>query len=383
MLYNMFSNFSFTRKDTTPKPPSTAPSTPPSTAPSTSRPPLERQNAFSSLDTSPSFMDKKDINSPFVKVLVEVDSSKGSEQPNLFEVKIDDGTTGWDDLNELMTKCDLYLITPDTPSRALKITLFAPNEQEDKKLYKIKVESTDGYRSDNLYETPKSITGKGFKIYRTFRFIKVTDVVQRVLQAEGSSSKDNYVGYEYVKIEPESEEALVTRGTTVLQALKDNVNNLGERIKVGKLLAERKSDNKIFDALFDFNKTDLVFDIKPIGLEKMVTDAGKNVEQGINAGIDSARVGISNVVNLSEQANELTKGIQTSNLASVDTANQEEGYYKDLDPAAFFDKFHLIIRNDSGQGVLGLFGGKRRTRRSKKSNKNKRKNKKTNKRRRR
>ena len=111
------------------------------------RHPLKRQDAttFSETELLPSeteplssFMDKKDIKSPFVKVLVTVDSSKGSDQPNLFEVDLGTETTKttWDYLNELMTKCDLYLITPETPetpetpktpSRALKITSFAPN----------------------------------------------------------------------------------------------------------------------------------------------------------------------------------------------------------------------------------------------------------------
>lgn len=60
----------------------------------------------------------------------------------------------------------------------------------------------------------------------------------------------------------------------------------------------------------------------------------------------------------------------------VDEENQEKGYYTSLIPASFFREFHLLIRNDD----KGFFGGKRRTRRSKKSKKNKRKNKRTNKR---
>jgi hypothetical protein len=199
---------------------------------------------------------------------------------------------------------------------------------------------------------------------------------------EGSATEGNYVGFKYVKIEPESEakEALVTRGTTVLQALKDKVNELftGHRIKVGKLLAQRKTDGAIFDALLDFNKGELVFDIKPIGLERMADAAVKNVEQGINAGVDAARVEISNAASLSTELVDRNTQVQTAKLAQVDTENQQEGYYKNVDPDMFFDQFHLLIRNDDK-----FFGGKRRTRRSKKSQKNKRKNKKTNKRRRR
>ena len=329
-------------------------------------------------------MNKDNIKSPFVKVLVTVDSSKGSDQSNLFEVDLGPKTT-WDYLNELMTKCDLYLITPETPetpSRALKITSFAPNTVGEEKLYKVKVESTDSYRTDILHKAPENIKDSMFKIFRTFRFIDVTKYVQDTLQVEGSATEGNYKGFEYVKIEPESEakEALVTRGTTVLQALKDKVNELftGQRIKVGKLLAQRKEDSAIFDALFDFNNTALVFDIKPIGLKRMVEDAAKNVEQGINAGVDAARVGISNAASLSPELVDLNTQVQTAKLAQVDTENQQEGYYKDVDPAKLFDQFRLLIRNDDN-----LFGGKHRTRRSKKSQKNKRKNKKTNKRRRR
>jgi hypothetical protein len=110
----------------------------------------------------------------------------------------------------------------------------------------------------------------------------------------------------------------------------------------------------------------------------MAAAAVKNVEQGINAGIDTARVGISNAASLSPELVDLNTQVQTAKLAQVDTENQQEGYYKNVDPDKFFDQFHLLIRNDDK-----FFGGKRRTRRSKKSQKNKRKNKKTNKRRRR
>ena len=197
---------------------------------------------------------------------------------------------------------------------------------------------------------------------------------------EGSATEGNYKGFKYVKIEPESEakEALVTRGTTVLQALKDKVNGLFNISKVGKLLAQRKEDSAIFDALLDFKKESLMFDIEPIGLGRKATAAVKNVGQGFNAGVDATRVGISNAASLSPESVDLNTQVQTAKLAQVDTENQQEGYYKDVDPAAFFAEFHLLIRNDDA-----FFGGKRRTRRSKKSQKNKRKNKKTNKRRRR
>jgi hypothetical protein len=110
----------------------------------------------------------------------------------------------------------------------------------------------------------------------------------------------------------------------------------------------------------------------------MAAAAVKNVEQGFNAGVDAARVEISNAASLSTELVDRNTQVQTAKLAQVDTENQQEGYYKNVDPDEFFDQFHLLIRNDNN-----LFGGKRRTRRSKKSQKNKRKNKKTNKRRRR
>jgi len=309
------------------------------------------------------FMDKTVITSSYVRSLVD---AEGITINNLFEVDLGPNTT-WDYLIKLNTKCDLYHNKGDALRKINKFETISDNEltQSDNELRQIIYE--EGGERDN-FTLPVDITTGGGRIFRTFRFIDATTEKAHLKIPEG-----NYVNFKYVKLEPGDEKMLSTN-EFLLKKLKSAVNATFHLVRLGKLLAQRNTgDGEVFDAYLPFykGKDTVNFDVQPIGVLRKFTDAGKNIQKGSEHVVQLGH----NIVNTLTKS-ELTN-IDEQQVAA-DKENKTAGFYADVDPAAFFDQFHLLIRNDNN-----LFGGKRRTRRSKKSQKNKRKNKKTNKRRRR